>query len=354
MDDEDLRILKILIYIIIFLLFGIIIITCSRVPEDMIMTVSGKIPASEMGKTLEHEHVLVDFIGADSTGYFRWDKEEVIEKALPFIMAAKEKGLETFIECTPAYLGRDPLLLKELSEKSGVKFITNTGYYGARSNLFLPQSFDVSDASQIAEFWIKEFENGIEETGVRPGFIKIGVDPDDSLSAEHLKIIKAAAIAHLKTGLQSASHTGPDNPAFEQIKVLKSNGVDPSAFIWVHAQNGSIEGNIEAAREGAWISLDNVRPGTGRDNTGQGNINWYCNRIVELKKEGLLNKVLISHDSGWYDPAKPEGGEYNGYTIIFDSLLPALRTSGLTENEINQIIVKNPREAFKIKIRRYE
>jgi phosphotriesterase-related protein len=354
MDDEDLKILKILIYIIIFLLFGIIIITCRRVPKDIVMTVNGQVSASELGRTLEHEHILVDFIGADSTGYFRWNRDEVIRKAMPFIMAAKEKGLETFIDCTPSYLGRDPLLLKELSEKTGVRFITNTGYYGARSNLYIPQSFNTADASQIAEIWIKEFENGIENTGVKPGFIKIGVDPDDSLSREHLKIIKAAALTHLQTGLAIASHTGPDNPAFEQLRVLRETGVDPSAFIWVHAQRGSLEGNIMAAREGAWISLDNVRSASDSSSSDTGNINWYCNRIVELKKAGLLNKVLISHDSGWYDPSKPDGGEFTGYTAIFDSLMPALRNSGISENEIEQILVRNPQEAFKIKVRKYE
>jgi len=350
MDDEDLKILKIVIYIIIFLLFGIIIITCKSVPEDSIMTVTGKMPASELGRTLEHEHILVDFIGADSTGYSRWDKEEVIRKALPYVIAAKEKGLETFIECTPAYLGRDPLLLKELSERSGVRFITNTGYYGARSNLFIPDSFDTSDVSQIAAIWIKEFEKGIEDTGIKPGFIKIGVDPDDSLSPEHKKLIKAAALTHLRTGLGIASHTGPDSPAEEQIKILKEAGVDPSAFIWVHAQGGTSEGNIKAAREGAWISLDNVHAGT--DPKSPGSIDWYCNRIVELKEKGLLGKVLISHDSGWFDPAKPEGGAFNGYTVIFDSLLPALKKYGFTDVEIDQMLVKNPREAYKIRIRK--
>lgn len=352
MEDEDFKILKIVIYIIIFLLFGIIIITCKPLPEDYIMTVGGQIPASEMGRTLQHEHILVDFIGADSTGYFRWNKDEVIRKALPFVMAAKEKGLETFIECTPAYLGRDPVLLKELSEKSGVRFITNTGYYGARSNLFVPKSFDTSDASEIAGLWIREFENGIENTGIKPGFIKIGVNPDDSLSAEHIKIIKAAALAHLKTGLEIASHTGPDGPALQQIRILKETGVDPSAFIWVHAQSGTPEGNIKAAREGAWISLDNVNARSGSAPGTPGSIDWYCSRIIELKQNGLLHKVLISHDSGWYDPAKPEGGVFNGYTVIFDSLLPALKKSGITEEEIEQIMVKNPQEAFKIKIRK--
>lgn len=350
MDDEDLKILKIIIYIIIFLLFGVVIITCKSVPEDYLMTVTGAVPVKEIGRTLEHEHILVDFIGADSTGYFRWNKQEVIEKALPYVLEAKEKGMDTFIECTPAYLGRDPVLLKELSDRSGVRFLTNTGYYGARSNLFIPKSFSNSDASQIAEIWIREFEKGIENTGIKPGFIKIGVNPDDTLSDEHKKIIKAAALTHLKTGLEIVSHTGPDGPALEQIKILKEAGVDPSAFIWVHAQGGTSEANIQAAREGAWISLDNIHAGSPAGS--RGSIDWYCSRIAELKEKGLLGKILISHDSGWYDPAKPEGGAYNGYTVIFDSLLPALKTYGITDEEIDQILVKNPREAFKIKIRK--
>jgi phosphotriesterase-related protein len=62
--------------------------------------------------------------------------------------------------------------------------------------------------------------------------------------------------------------------------------------------------------------------------------------------------VLISHDSGWYDPAKPGGGAINGYTDIFDHFIPALKAKGLSDDEIDQILVKNPQEAFTIKIRR--
>ena len=295
-DNQD---LDIILWLILFLVFGIIIIACQPRSDDYIITVNGPIKASEIGQTLTHEHILVDFIGADSTGYFRWNMDSVIEKALPFVLEAKGKGLKTFFECTPAYLGRDPMLLKELSRRTGINIITNTGYYGARNNLFIPKSFHSSEASEVAEIWINEFENGIEDTGIKPGFIKIAVDPTDSLSAEHRKIITAAALAHLKTGLVIASHTGPDNPAFEQIGILKSMGVDPSAFIWIHAQNGTIEGNIKAARDGVWISLDNVRERPDLEPGALYSISWYTDRIVELKKNGFLNKVLISHDSGW-------------------------------------------------------
>ena len=353
MEKDDLKILKIIVYILLFLLFGIIIITCKQRPGDFVMTVNGSIQVSEMGQTLEHEHILVDFIGADSTGYFRWNKDTVIKKALPFVLKAKEAGVKTFIECTPAYLGRDPMLLKEMSQKTGLNFITNTGYYGAYNNRYIPNSFIMSDASEIAETWIKEFENGIEETGIKPGFIKIAVNPADTLSPENRKIITAAALTHLKTGLIIASHTGPDNPAFEQIDILKEMRVNPSAFIWVHAQGGTIEGNIRAAQEGAWISLDNVRTRADLEPGTPNSIGWYTDRIVELKKNGLLHKVLISHDSGWYDPGKPDGGTFNGFTDIFDSLIPALKAKGITDTEINQILVKNPQEAFRIKIRRF-
>lgn len=352
MDDND--DLKIILYIILFILFGIIIITCKPADRDTIMTVDGPVPALQIGKTLEHEHILVDFIGADSTGYFRWNRDSVVEKMLPFVNAAKEKGVSTIIECTPAYLGRDPLILQELSSRTGVNFITNTGYYGARKNIFIPESFYQADASQIAALWINEFKNGIETTGIKPGFIKIAVDPDDSLSPEHIKLIIAAAITHLKTGLVIDSHTGPDKPAFEQLKILKDMGVDPSAFIWVHAQRGTSEGNIEAAQMGAWISLDNVRNRPQLESHQPFSIDWYADRIVDLKNHNLLNRILISHDSGWYDPAIPGGGNINGYTDIFDFLIPALKEKGITDDEINQIMTLNPSDAFKIKIRKLQ
>jgi len=352
MEKDDFDDLKIILWLILFLVFGIIIIACKPSPREYIMTVNGPESPGKMGLTLEHEHILVDFIGADSTGYFRWNRDSVIEKALPVILKAKEKGVKAIVECTPAWLGRDPLLLKSLSRMTGVNFITNTGYYGSNRNKYIPQSFYNLNAQELADLWINESEYGIEDTGIKPGFIKIAVDPSDSLSPEHIKIITAAGIAHLRTGLVIASHTGPDNPAFAQINILKEKGVSPSAFIWVHAQSGTLEGNIRAAKDGVWISLDNIRERRNITSGAPNSIDWYADRIVELKKQGFLNRVMISHDSGWYDPAKPGGGKFNGYTDIFDFFIPVLKEKGLTSDEIDQILVRNPQEAFKIKVRR--
>ncbi len=329
------------------LLVSCILLGCRQSTEDLIMTVRGPVPASEMGISLTHEHVLVDFIGADSTGYHRWNREEVVQKVLPFLTEVQEFRVSTLVECTPAYIGRDPWLLKELSERTGMHLITNTGYYGARNNHFIPRQFYQMSAEDVAKIWINEFENGIEESGVKPGFIKIGVDGDPVLSAEHRKIITAAALAHRQTGLVIASHTGPDAPAFEQISVLQSHDIDPSCFIWVHAQGGSLEGNMKAARMGTWISLDNVDP--DRDPGSDYDVAWYARRIKALKEAGLLHRVLISHDAGWYQPGEQEGGPFRGYTGIFTGLVPALKSMGFSQEDLDLLLIENPRQAFRLR-----
>lgn len=332
-------------FILLLLLLGLL--SCKQEPEQVIMTVLGPIPSSDLGKTLSHEHILVDFIGADSTGYHRWDRQEVEDKVLPYLTEIQEYGVTALMECTPAYLGRDPWLLKTISEKTGLHLLTNTGYYGAHANRFLPASFEKLSAEELSLIWVDEFENGIEGSGVRPGFIKIAVDAENTLSREHHKIITAAALAFQKTGLVIASHTGPDAPAFEQISVLQSHNIDPSNFIWVHAQGGSLEGNLKAARLGTWISLDNVN--LNREEGSEYDVAWYAKRIKDLKDAGYLQKVLISHDAGWYKPEEPDGGSFRGFTDIFTGLIPALKKNGFSEKEINLLLVVNPRKAFSVR-----
>lgn len=324
------------------------LLSCKQESDPYIMTVLGPIPASTLGTTLSHEHVLVDFIGADSTGYHRWNRQEVVNKVVPYLEEIQSYQVSSLMECTPAYIGRDPLLLKELSLQTGMHLLTNTGYYGAHNNLFIPAEFFHMTAEELSRIWVGEFENGIEESGVKPGFIKIGVDGNDTLSKEHRKIITAAALAHQQTGLVIASHTGPDGPAFEQIAVLQSHGVDPSAFIWVHAQGGSLEGNLRAAALGTWVSLDNVNLNIETGN--KYDVQWYAARIQELKNAGYLDRVLISHDAGWYKPGEENGGAFRGFTGIFTALIPALRELEFTQKDINQLLEINPRNAFSIKI----
>lgn len=315
------------------------------------MTVTGPIPSSDMGSTLIHEHVLVDWIGADSTGYHRWDREAVIERALPYIKKAGKQGVRTMLECTPAYLGRDPLMLQELSRQSDMQILTNTGYYGAVDNQFMPKHAWEESAEEIAGRWIDEYKKGIDNSEVRPGFIKISVKGEGSLSDLHQKIVKAAAITHQETGLTIVSHTGGDEPALAQVEILKEAGISPSAWVWTHAQSGALKNQINIAKEGGWISLDNFNYDPAVKPENRGNLDWFVQRLTKLNEADLLDKVLISHDAGYYNPDESNGGDFREYTDISEYLLPALRENGFTEDDINQLLIRNPREAYGIRIR---
>lgn len=308
-----------------------------------VMTVKGLIDASLMRMTLVHEHILVDFIGAEEINPPRWDREAVARKVIPYLEEVKQAGCHTLIDCTPNYLGRDVMLLRQLSDKTGLYIITNTGYYGGSDNKFLPAHAFTETAEQLANRWIAEWQNGIDGTPVKPGFMKISVN-DSHLSDISLKLIQAAALTHRKTGLTIASHTGPSIPAFEQIEVLKSNKIDPAAFVWVHAQNESnADQHVKAIEEGAWVSLDGLR---------DDNVEEYTKKLVRLRSEKCLHRVLVSHDAGWYDPGKPDGGEFRGYTVLFKKLIPSLEQEGFSESEIVQLIQDNAANAFTIAVKK--
>ena len=307
-----------------------------------IHTVNGQIPIRQMGTTLIHEHFLVDFIGAAKINSNRWDRKDVVKKILPLLSQAKEMGVKTILDCTPAFLGRDIELLKTLSRESSLQIITNTGYYGAVGNKYLPSWTYTETEEELASRWIREFDQSIEGSGVKPGFIKIGVD-GEHLSTIHQKLVRAAGLTHLKTGLTICSHTGIAALALEEIDLLKKMKVDPSAFVWVHAQAEKDRSlHVKAASMGAWISLDGM---------GWGESGNYADSIDHLKKEKLLNRVLISHDAGWYKPGEPGGGSIKGYTGIFTDIIPLLKKKGFNGKDIKLLLEKNPVEAFGIRVR---
>lgn len=296
-------------------------------------------PIDSMGLTLIHEHMLVDFIGADSISPDRWNRDSVIVKVLPYLLEVKKHGVRTILDCTPSYLAKDPLLLKSLSEKSGIQILTNTGFYGAVGGKYLPDFVQTESAEQLADRWIAEFEIGIEGTGIKPGFIKISVNEADTLSPIDQKLVKAAGITHQKTGLTMASHTGTWRTAVQEVRILQEMGVNPSEFVWVHAQNEPDFANYEKAAEmGVWISLDGIGWA----------IDPYVNRLIFAKENGILGNMLISHDAGWYDPAKPDGGDFQPFTNIFEKLIPILNERGFTEEDWGLLLKENPKSAFSI------
>lgn len=307
-----------------------------------VMTVTGPIDPGQLGFTLTHEHILVDFVGAEMIQPGRYDPDVVVARAVPHLKELKQLGVNAFVECTPAFIGRNPALMKRISKESGMKILTNTGYYNAREGFFVPKSVEKMNPDQLAEIWIDEWKNGIVDTGVRPGFIKIAVNRGE-INAQDRKIVRAAAIAHRETGLRIHSHTGRTPiSGYQQIEILKEEGVSPSAWVWVHATGmDPLEDLRKAFEEGAWISFDNLRP-------DENSVKRMIGCIDYSITNGWIDQVLVSHDAGWYVPGQPEGGQHRPYTPYFTHLLPAAKKAGISDKDLKRISVNNPSKAFAI------
>lgn len=317
--------------------------------EHYVMTVNGKVSLSELGGALPHEHFITDFSGAGSENHPEYTELQALDLLLPHLKAVRELGIQTIFECSPSYIGKNVKLLRKLSTLSGLHIITNTGYYAAVNQKYLPDHAFTESAVKLAERWISEYVNGIERSKIRPGFIKLGSD-NAPLKEVEIKLIEAAAITHLKTGLKIAIHTGNAEAAVQELKILEKMGVKPSAFIWVHAQNDQTgETQIRLAKKGCWISLDGL-------NSTENSLNKYEKNIMKFKAAGLLNRLLISHDDGFAAVKKDGQSGFNPYkngntlpyVTLFTKLKPALLKNGLTEKEFDLLTVTNPASAFRI------
>lgn len=318
-----------------------------------VMTVRGPVAAVDLGMTLAHEHLYADVRphAEQSAMPLPPDPDDVVEVVLPYLQRIRQLGCRTLVDCTATTLGRDPALIRRLSEASGLHMLTVTGAYVAAGGRFIPPYVLDETHAQLAARWIGEWNDGIDGTGVRPGLIKLGVE-NDPLGETERKVLRAAALTHLRTGLVIAVHTGPwaevepgrnARCAFAQLDLLQAQGVEPAAWIWVHAQNESL-GNqhVLAARRGGWVSFDGFRPGQEEA---------YVRMIDRMRAENLLDRVLVSQDAGWYNAGQPNGGEFKPFDPLFTALVPALREGGFGEEEVGTLFVRNPARAFAVRAR---
>lgn len=304
---------------------------------DMIMTVTGPAAPDSLGIFLPHEHVMSTF-GADFARYPFYPVAEVWSRVIPYLRHLKTLGLGALADCTAAYFGRHPELLRRISVESGLSILTNTGYYAAASDRYVPPHAFAETPAQIAARWTREWQDGIDETGIRPGFIKTAVD-EGPLSEIDARLVRAAALTHLQTGLLIQTHTGDNAPAATQIlAILREEGVAPCGWVWVHAhQVRSAEPLLKAAEQGAWISLDNLTAENASHTLGL---------LRAFKHAGRLGQVLLSHDGDLYCR-----GDFRPFEFLFTNFLAQMRASGFSDEEIRLLTVSNPARAFTVQVR---
>lgn len=312
-------------------------------PDDdvILQTVNGPVAPDSLGFTLSHEHLFSNF-GLPIGQTHSYDESDLLSQVIPYLNQLHERGIETIVDYTTAYFGRRADLLKKLSDSTGIKIITNTGIYGGADDRYVPAYAYEASATEIAERWTEEAESGIDNTGIRPGFIKLAFD-EGSPSDVDRKLFEAGLLTHLQTSLTVAVHTGSNPEAVElQLDLLDEYGIDPSAWIWTHANwHDQIDYILEVAQQGAWISMDGV-------NTD--NVDHYLDYIRQFEHRGVLDRLLLSHDGDGY----PAGGEIRPFEAISSDLIPALRQLEHPDDLIQTLFVDNPRKAYAIGIRRSE
>ena len=305
--------------------------------ERVLMTTAGPIRASAAGLILPHEHLFTDLRGPDKPGYGEADPADVLRVMKPLLSDAAKAGVDTLIECTTIGVGRNVPIIAALARETGMQIVVPTGVYGRAE--FAPTKYAAMSEDELARWMMAEIFIGIENTGVQAGFIKTAASERELRPIEE-KFLRASGRASLQTGVAIASHTTSGTVAREQVDILKTLRVAEDRFVWVHAQAEPDLGlHKELARRGVYIELDSV----GNSEQEDEKILRIIKALIAAKYE---DRILISHDAGWYNPGQQDGGKQRGFTSLTKSFIPKLKKTGLTDAQIRKVTHENPFQAF--------
>ncbi len=294
----------------------------------MIRTVSGDIERSGLGKTLAHEHFIVDLDRVRHDGYsFIFDVDEVV----PEIRKAMDQGIQAAFEVTTNDLGRDVRKLKEISDITGLKIVCSTGYYLTD---YHPAWLDEADKEEIADLFIKELTEGIDGTGIRAGLIgEIASSPKEFLGHEK-KVLEAAAIAAEKTGFAVSTHTGRYT-VIETVETLLNGGVDPDKIIIGHQDLiDDPDYHLSILKYGVNIAFDTC-----------GKVAYCPDEVraanaIRIAEAGYADHLLLSNDISRHTYFTSFGKQ--GYLAVMGSVVPKMIEGGLPEEIIDRFLIDNP------------
>ena len=285
---------------------------------------------------LPHEHVFVDLRTWDQPGYGQADPADVVRLMAPEIAEAQAMGITAIVECSTVGVGRRADIDRAVSQVTNMPLIVPTGIY---REPWIPDWAHAASHIELREWMEGELTGDIEGSGVQAGWIKLSAG-DDGLTETETKILRAAAGAGQATRAVIGSHTISGRVVRQQLEIIEQAGYSPERFIWIHTQaEPDFSLHLEIARRGAWIEYDAI----GSDEFDD---TYFIERIQRLLDAGLGERLLLSHDRGWYDPAQPGGGFPKPYTHLSRYLLPKLRAAGIDEGTIRQLTHTNPFRAF--------
>jgi predicted metal-dependent phosphotriesterase family hydrolase len=317
-----------------------------------IQTVLGPVDPADLGFTLPHEHTAIALWHVPN----RWDYWELTADE-PVITAElarfSEAGGSGLVDLTVPGVGRDPAWLVRLARASGLHLVMGCGWY---RDAYYPAEagIDRRTVDSLADELVREIEEGIEphveprvEGGeaVRPGIIgEIGTDKP-WLSAREERVHRAAARASLRTGLGITTHSVMSPVGLAQLDVFEAEGADLSRVVIGHADSyPRLEHYLEIVRRGASLEFDFLGMSfTPTERHGEPRI---IDLLLELLHRGHADRVLLSQDVCHNSQLRAYEG--NGYTYLQERFLPRLRERGVSDPEIDQLTIANPRRLLTI------
>jgi phosphotriesterase-related protein len=285
---------------------------------------------------LPHEHIFVDLGDIKAESFKHANVNEVIAVMTPEIEKAKRSGVTALVECTPLGVGRRVDIVKAVSEATQFPVVVATGIY---REPWIPEWAHHATQGKLESWLLAELLEEIEGTGVRAAWIKLSAG-DQGITDCESKILRAAASAGRMTNAAIGSHTIDGQVVLRQLEIIEEEGYTPERFIWIHTQaESNTDLHLAVAERGAWLSFDAI----GSDGFSD---NYFIERILTLVEAGYIEQLLLSHDRGWYDPSKPNGGTQQPYTYLTQTFLPKLGAAGVDDTMIEQLTHLNPFGAF--------
>ncbi|MDR0720179.1 MAG: hypothetical protein LBF78_11140 [Treponema sp.] len=315
----------------------------------LVNTVLGKINVDSLGKTLCHEHFVYGcpgFEGDCTLGGYNRDK--ALASGLEIAEKLKKCGVKTVIDATTNDNGRNPLLYKEISEKSGLQIICCTGYYfeGGGSPPYFRRWLGKGGEEAIYEMFMAEITDGIAGTGIIPGVIKVASSKNIITDYEKA-FFKAAVKVQKETDIPIITHTQNGTMGPEQAELLLSEGANPAHIIIGHmCACTDIAELVKTLKYGVTLGFDQF----GLDGVGAPTDEVRKASLIGLIGLGYGNRLVLSHDTVIYwmgRDSQPKPSVKTWYmTHLFDNVVPSLKNTGLTDQQINVLFDDNVKHIF--------
>lgn len=306
-------------------------------PDEIIRTVGGDIPPSELGRTNVHEHLLM------RSPLLRGDALDDVARSTAEAVELRAAGMDALVELTTIGLGRDPRGVAQIAERSGLKIVLATGIH--RQAHYPPEHWvHRTGTAELTALFVRDILEGCDgadysgprevPTTVRAGVIKIGAGYWQ-ISALDRRVFEAAGAAHRASGAPVACHLEMGTAAWEVLERLGDSGIPAQRIMLAHMDRNPDPGlHAELAAAGAYLGYDGMSRAKYRPDSA------LLDCLLRVAEAGGAERILLGGDLARASSFRAYGG-MPGLVYLPRKFIPRLEARGGAEL-VNTLLVANP------------